>query len=111
MPGASPATIETVHLMIRKASHVAEYAIFAALLSRAVHYGTKLRGGFRFEALIVFLSAMLYAASDEFHQSFVRSRGSSVDDVLVDGCGVLLGIFVYWVMTRKGRRVVNMAPD
>ena len=92
-PDISVAAVETIHFLIRKAAHVAEYAIFAALLWRAVHHGTKLRAGSRFEAVLVFLLAMLYAASDEFHQSFVKSRGPSLGDVMIDGGGILLGIF------------------
>ena len=101
MPNISPATIETIHFLIRKGSHLAEYAIFAALLWRALHYGTKLRAGFRFEAVLVFFFATLYAAGDEFHQSFIKSRGSSAGDVMIDCGGILLGIFASWALTRK----------
>ena len=106
-PDISVATIETLHFLIRKGSHLAEYAIFAALLWRAIHNGTKLRAGFRFEAGLVFFLAMLYAAGDEFHQSFIESRGSSAGDVMIDGCGILLGIFASWSLTRKRRRVAK----
>ena len=47
---------------------------------------------------------MLYAAGDEFHQSFVKSRGSSVGDVMIDSGGILLTLFAVWVVTRKRRR-------
>jgi VanZ family protein len=43
--------------------------------------------------LISFAIATLYAISDEFHQSFVRSRGANVIDVLIDMCGGISGIF------------------
>ena len=107
MPSISAATIETIHFMIRKGSHMAEYAILAALGWRAIHYGTKLRAGFGREAVLVFFLAMLYAAGDEFHQSFVRSRGSSIDDVMIDGCGILVGIFATWMITRNAPRSVE----
>jgi len=106
-PDISVAAIETIHFLIRKGAHLAEYAIFAALLWRAVHHGTKLRAGFRFEAALVFFLAMLYAASDEFHQSFVKSRGPSAGDVMIDGGGILLGIFAYWLIAGKHPRVTT----
>ena len=43
--------------------------------------------------LISLAIATLYAISDEFHQSFVRSRGANVIDVLIDMCGGISGIF------------------
>jgi VanZ family protein len=36
--------------------------------------------------------AVLYAASDEFHQTFVAGRHGSPVDVLVDSAGVLIAI-------------------
>jgi VanZ family protein len=100
-PDISAATIETIHFLIRKGSHLAEYAIFAALLWRALHYGTRLRANFRLEAVLVFFFAMLYAAGDEFHQSFIKSRGSSAGDVIIDSGGILLGILAFCAITRK----------
>jgi VanZ family protein len=102
-PDISVAAFETIHLLIRKGSHLAEYAIFAALLWRALHYGTRLRANFRFEAGLVVFSGLFYAAGDEFHQSFVRSRGSSAGDVMIDCGGILLGLFASWAIARKHR--------
>ena len=38
------------------------------------------------------LVGALYAASDEFHQSFVPGRGPSIIDVGIDSLGVFTGI-------------------
>ena len=104
MPNFSTVVIEAIHTAIRKASHMTEYAILAALLWRAIHNGLALRINLRVQAAIVFIAAMVYAAGDEFHQSFVRSRGSSIADVLIDGCGIALGILVCWLITAGNRR-------
>jgi VanZ family protein len=106
-PDISWRTFETIHLLIRKGSHLAEYAIFAALLWRALHYGTRLRANFRFEGGLVMFFALLYAAGDEFHQSFVKSRDSSVGDVMIDCGGILLGLFASWAIARKHRRAAK----
>ncbi|HEX4668122.1 MAG TPA: VanZ family protein [Chthoniobacterales bacterium] len=90
-PHISRATIAEIHLALRKAAHVMEYAILTGLLCRA------LRGminGFWPRAAVAFLPAMIFAAADEFHQRFVPSRNGSIYDVLVDYGGAVLGILI-----------------
>jgi VanZ family protein len=106
-PDISAATIEAIHFLIRKGSHLAEYAIFAVLLWRAIHYGTTLRTGLPFEPILVFFVAMFYAAGDELHQSFVQSRGSSAGDVMIDSGGIVLGILASWAIGRTRRRAAK----
>jgi len=43
-----------------------------------------------------------YAASDEWHQSFVPGRSASVGDFLLDGAGIALVLIVHWALTRPG---------
>jgi len=42
---------------------------------------------------------VLYAISDEIHQLFVLGRSGEVGDVLSDGRGSLLGIFIVLILT------------
>lgn len=44
------------------------------------------------------LVGVLYAASDEFHQSFVPGRGPSIVDVGIDSLGVLTGILAVLII-------------
>jgi VanZ family protein len=44
-----------------------------------------------------------YAASDEFHQSFVAGRSPTVTDVLIDSVGVLLGVAAWWWLGQRPR--------
>jgi VanZ family protein len=37
---------------------------------------------------------VVFAVSDEFHQSFVKSRTPTVRDVLLDGAGALFGLLI-----------------
>jgi VanZ family protein len=69
--------------VLRKCAHTAEYAILGALLLRAIG-----RPG---PALVL---GVAYAASDEFHQHFVRGRHASPVDVAIDTAGVLVGLLV-----------------
>jgi VanZ family protein len=43
--------------------------------------------------------ALVWAATDEFHQSWVPSRTASIVDVMIDGFGGLLGTF--WMYLRQ----------
>ena len=53
---------------VRKAAHMAEFAI---------------------------LATALYAASDEIHQLFVPGRAGRFTDVLIDSAGAILGVLVF----------------
>ena len=44
------------------------------------------------------LVGVTYAASDEFHQSFVPGRGPSIIDVGIDSLGVLTGILIVLII-------------
>ena len=96
MPQISPAGIARAHFLIRKAGHLTEYAILGILLWRAWTIPTVgSNPPWRWKTALFSLSlAAAYAAGDEFHQSFVPSRGASVQDVIIDACGAILGLMV-----------------
>jgi VanZ family protein len=68
-------------LFLRKGAHLTEYAILALLLSRALQ-----------REMPAFALGVLYAISDEFHQSFVRGRHAAPLDVAIDSIGLLIGL-------------------
>jgi len=70
--------------ILRKGAHITEYAILALLLVRAL--------GREAPALAL---GVLFAASDEWHQSFVRGRHASPVDVAIDAVGLILGALVW----------------
>jgi VanZ family protein len=75
-------------------AHIVEYALFAVLINRAVKaYFPHLAYRSRF-LWIVFYS-MLYALTDEFHQSFVTGRVPSLVDVSYDCIGICLTNILY----------------
>ena len=53
-------------------------------------------------AVLIVLFCIIYGISDEFHQSFIPGRFSSIWDVLADGLGALL--VVGWWLRREGKR-------
>jgi len=93
-PGMSPKIIRSVLFAIRKCAHVTEYAILALLLWRVLRSGITLRMRMSMLFGAVLLACAVFAASDEFHQSFVKSRTPSVRDVLLDVAGALFGLLI-----------------
>ena len=90
----SPQTIWVILVAARKCAHMIEYAVLALLLWRAVR-NTPVLGAKMLVAFgAVMLGCALFAASDEFHQTFVKSRTPSVRDVLLDVTGALLGLLI-----------------
>src|SRR4029077_12492325 len=76
-PGMSPQTIWTIIVVMRKCAHLAEYAILALLLWRALRSGTALGARMPLVFGTVLVVCAVFAASDEFHQCFVKSRTPS----------------------------------
>jgi hypothetical protein len=93
-PGMAPETIWIILVILRKCAHVCEYAILALLLWRALRDGSAIRGKMSILFGAVLLGCAVFAASDEFHQSFIKSRTPEVRDVLLDIAGALLGLFI-----------------
>jgi len=100
-PHASDATLQTIHLLIRKAGHVVEYAVLAWLAARAFRSSSRelLR---RHWFWISLLLVIFYSLTDEFHQSFVPSRGASLHDSLIDSVGGLAALMVLAIRVRTG---------
>lgn len=80
-------------------AHFAEYAVLAALLWLALRSTPALA---RYAAPLAFAAAVLYAVSDEFHQSFVPGRYPDVRDVLVDAAGALVAVLLLrWRLVKR----------
>jgi VanZ family protein len=99
-PNISAATVAQVHFLVRKAAHLAEYAILTGLLFRAL---SGLMRGFWVRASVALVPALIFALADEFHQSFVASRTSSLGDVFIDFGGALLGVGILALIRRPAR--------
>ena len=105
--GISDGRVEEIHHLIRKAGHVCEYALLALLFCWAMrpwaHAATAGPWRGRRDLLLALVLAAAYAASDEYHQTFVPSRGASVRDVLIDTCGAAaaLSLVFFWRKSRE----------
>lgn len=94
-----------LEFFIRKLAHVTEYFILCALLLQMM-FGTAVN---RFVAAVVAAQlSVLYAFSDEWHQTMVPNRTGHNIDVVVDSVGVVLAVLIipaldYWLHTKKQR--------
>ena len=104
-PTASDSTLQLAHLLIRKAGHLTEYAILAWLAARAFRTSSNELLHRRW-FLVALMLVVIYSLSDEFHQSFVPSRGASIYDCMIDtvgGLAMLAFLAVRWNRVRSPR--------
>jgi VanZ family protein len=101
-PHISEATLESVHFLIRKASHFSEYALLALLAARAFFTSGRATLARRWW-LAAFALVACVSLLDEYHQSFVPSREGSIYDSLLDMAGgaAALACAALWLRRRK----------
>jgi VanZ family protein len=88
--------------VIRKGAHLTEYAVLALLVWRARrlplrHVDRPWNWATAGEAVWV---CVAYAATDEFHQTFIASREGCLRDVLIDTSGAVAGLIALWLIGR-----------
>lgn len=87
--------VEHGNPIIRKLAHFSVYALIGVwIMAFMSTFDMRLYKKW----IISMLVGIVYAASDEFHQSFVPGRGPSIVDVGIDSLGVLTGILVVLII-------------
>lgn len=76
--------------LIRKTAHFLEYAILSFLYLRGLKNTTNF--SFKKSLILAFLFAVLYALTDEFHQTKVNGRSGRIFDVGVDSLGAFFAV-------------------
>lgn len=102
MPALSDANVHLIHGVIRKLAHVTEYFVLGLLLFRAFKNNStdmKLWRWASYSMMVI----ILFALGDEFHQSFVVTRTSSLIDVGIDMVGGFFGQCVILLWIRRHR--------
>ena len=93
-PDISPEALASIHFIVRKCAHVGEYAVLALLLLRAAIFMTNLKRSLAILYVSVWIACLFVATTDEFHQTFVASRGASATDIIIDSGGAILGLLI-----------------
>ena len=80
---------DLLDLVVRKLAHMATYAVLATLASMTLRQEgpTPVR-----TRMLVASFCLLYASSDEYHQTFVTGRHGSPVDVAIDMIGVTVAL-------------------
>ena len=110
---------EMLSFIVRKMAHFSEYTVLGLFISLTVkeHYHKKCyheehyseddfrKGHFYIRHFIIpLILGVLYAVSDEIHQRFVPGRSCELRDVLIDTCGVLLGVIINMLCVRFAKK-------
>ena len=74
-----------LNFLSRKTAHLAEYGILATLIFRALGYK---------KTYLSFMLTLIYALTDEIHQQFVPTRTGKLSDIIFDGFGAWLGLYL-----------------
>lgn len=78
-------------LLFKKLAHAFAYAVLMGLWWGALK---SIRAANWRTLLLAFIFTVLYAISDEWHQTFIPHRSGQLADVLVDSAGALL-VFIF----------------
>lgn len=90
-----------INFLVFKSLHVIEYSVLFILTYRVVNGGASAK-----RYWISFLLVLVYAVTDEIHQTFVPSREGRFRDVIIDGIGALLG----WISLHLILRTLPSKP-
>ncbi|MCP5096184.1 MAG: VanZ family protein [Chloroflexi bacterium] len=104
-PSAELPDLGLLDLLFKKGAHFGAYAVLAILTMRVL--GVEKR-----PFLFALIITILYAASDEFHQTFVPGRNGSTWDVLLDSTGAIAGLIALrWWFSRKLQPPAMLTSD
>ena len=97
--------VEKTQPIIRKGAHLSIYTLVGIFIMSFI---STYKIHLKYKFLISILVGLVYASSDEIHQSFIPGRTASIIDVGIDTAGVFLGIIlvliiisVYKALTEK----------
>ena len=92
---------DLVSFVVRKSAHFTEFLILGVSLFLTVRDLRK-----RPSFWIPWAIGAMYAVSDELHQHFVPGRSCEVRDMIIDACGVLVGVVICrWMARKKQNRI------
>ncbi|MEK9200859.1 MAG: VanZ family protein [Patescibacteria group bacterium] len=86
-PSLRASAIAWQDFYIRKAAHIGEYFILSVLYFYALTKSTSFSRPKRL--IYTLILAVIYAFTDEFHQTFVFDRTGKIIDVFIDTLGIL----------------------
>ncbi|MFB3165499.1 VanZ family protein [Neobacillus sp. 179-J 1A1 HS] len=99
-PNADPVDVNELNLIVRKITHVIVFGILAILLYNSL-------STYQLPYILSWILTVLYAVSDEWHQSFMPGRVATYRDVLFDSLGAFIALFLTYLISKKRKSTVN----
>ena len=87
-PGNEVPEFGAIDLLVKKGGHMTGYALLAIACFFATHGDTK---NATRSVIVSLCISIVYAVSDEYHQSFTPDRFPSVIDIGIDAVGAIAG--------------------
>jgi len=94
----------TLDIILRKIAHATEFGVLAYLIFLAL---ANFKLSTKKSLLFALILAFLYAASDEFHQSFVPGREMALIDFLVDATGAILSFYLIFLQQKRKNDMIK----
>jgi hypothetical protein len=94
---------DLLNFIVRKSAHIVEYAILTFLWFRSLWTVPE-----RFKSYVIWSVGLsvLYAISDEWHQSFVPNRLGTWEDVVWDAVGaVFMGVAIGYLYKQNNSKI------
>ncbi|PFN98785.1 hypothetical protein COJ85_20675 [Bacillus sp. AFS076308] len=90
--------IDFLNFIARKATHITVFGILAFLFFKSLEI-------YRFAYVLSWILTVIYAMSDEYHQSFMPGRTASIKDVfLFDSVGAFLVLLLTFLIVRNSKQ-------
>ncbi len=89
--------------VLKKVGHCVEFGVLAILYLYAMKGERSVGEAGMVVFLLSFLFTVLFATTDEYHQSFTPGRHSSVVDVFIDSCGAIVVLSICYRVKAAGK--------
>lgn len=89
---------EKMTFPIRKFAHFFVYFVLGFLIFNMLHTFNLKSSSIFYISIVV---CILFAGSDELHQYFIQDRSAKISDALLDSSAALIGIYTYYILTRR----------
>lgn len=89
----------SAEIILRKLGHIIEFAVLYGLVFRIFFYGH--RQNFKKSIGFSLIVVILYAISDECHQTFTPGRTGKIVDVVFDAISAILGLQIINIYIRR----------
>jgi len=92
-------TVKKIHKLVRKYAHFVLYTLLGVV--SGLLFAVAVYREFGLTAWVsAWIFCVIYAISDEYHQTFIAGRSGELRDVLIDSSGALLGTLAVILIGR-----------